>query len=128
MQPSGRSLRWRSRNGARPVSRVARLLNASATVWRYTRTPDGMGGWTQAWAQISTVRARFSQPSATERVVADQSGSTLSHVVYLRPDADVRRGDELRQGARSFKVLAVFEPSEPGTYLRADCEVRQAAQ
>jgi head-tail adaptor len=87
-----------------------------------------MGGWTDSWSQTSTVRARFSQPSATERTLADQSGATLTHVVYLEPDAPVRRGDELRQPGRTFKVLAIFEPSEPGTYLRANCEVRQASQ
>jgi SPP1 family predicted phage head-tail adaptor len=109
------------------VSRVSRLLNASATVWRSVRTSDGMGGWTEAWSQTSTVRARFSQPTATERTVADQSGALLTHVAYLEPDAPVRRGDELRQPGRTFEVLAVFEPSEPGTYLRANCEVHQAA-
>ncbi|MFE9381779.1 phage head closure protein [Streptomyces sp. NPDC007025] len=108
------------------MSRVLRLLNASADVWRPSRTPDGMGGWEESWSQVGTVRARFSQPSATERVVADQSGSQLSHVVYLRPDADVRRGDELRQPGRILAVLATFEPSTPGTYLRADCEAHQA--
>ncbi|MFD3666964.1 phage head closure protein [Streptomyces sp. NPDC058672] len=97
-------------------------------MWRASRTSDGLGGWVETWAQVSTVRARISQPSAAERVIADQSGSTLTHVVYLRADAPVRRGDELRQAARTFKVLAVFEPSEPGTYLRANCEVRQADQ
>lgn len=108
------------------MSRVTRLLNASAEVWRSTRTPDGMGGWTDAWALVSTVRARMSQPTATERTLADQSGATLTHVVYLDDRADVRRGDELRQPGRTFDVLAVFEPSEPGTYLRANCEVHQA--
>jgi head-tail adaptor len=87
-----------------------------------------MGGFEESWSQTSTVRARFSQPSATERTVADQSGATLTHVVYLEPDTPVRRGDELRQPGRTFKVLAIFEPSEPGTYLRANCEVRQASQ
>lgn len=86
-----------------------------------------MGGWEEAWSETSTVRARFSQPSARERLVADQNSARITHVVYLRHDADVRRGDELRQPGRTFEVLAVFEPSEPGTYLRADCEVRQAA-
>jgi len=104
---------------------IAHLLNASAEVWRKSRTPDGMGGWEETWSQVGTVRARFSQPSATERVVADQSQARLSHIVYLSPSADVRRGDELRQGLRVFEVLATYEPSVPGTYLRADCEARQ---
>lgn len=107
------------------MSRVGRLLNSSAELWRYTQVADGMGGWARAWAKVADVRARFSQPSARERVLADQSQSTLTHVVYLEPDSDARREDELRRDGRSFKVLAVFEPSEPGTYLRADCEARQ---
>ncbi|MGW3674634.1 head-tail adaptor protein [Streptomyces sp. NPDC005166] len=107
------------------MSRIARLLNTSADVWRDQRVSDGMGGWVSGWAKVGTVRARVSQPSATERVQGAQNGSELSHVVYLLPTADVRRDDQLRQGSRVFEVLATFEPSEPGTYLRADCKLRQ---
>lgn len=108
------------------TSRVARLLNTTVAVWRTTTAPDGMGGWVETVAQVGTQRARISQPSATERTIAQRAESRLTHVVYLDPSADVRRGDELRQAARVFRVLAVFEPSEPGTYLRADCELHQS--
>lgn len=107
---------------------VARLLNRSVAVWRKSRVDDGMGGGIDTWAQVATVRARFSQPSARERVAADQAEARLSHVVYLMPDADVRRGDELRDGDRVFNVLATFEPSVAGTYLRADCQASQPNQ
>lgn len=107
------------------MSRINRLLNSTANIWRFTRTDDGMGGFSEQWAQIATVRARYSQPTATERVAADQSESRLTHVVYLDTAADVRRGDELRMPGRTFDVLAVFEPSMPGTYLRADCYAHQ---
>lgn len=109
------------------MSRIARMLNASADVYRETRTDDGLGGSTVAWVLVGPVRARFSQPSATERVVAQQNGADMTHVVYLLPTADVRRGDELRRGTVTYEVLATFEPSEPGTYLRADCKARQAS-
>ncbi|MFE7776558.1 head-tail adaptor protein [Streptomyces sp. NPDC057445] len=102
-------------------------MNTQVSVWRISRIPDGMGGWVDSLSVVSSERARISQPLARERVVADQSGALLSHVVFLPADADVRRGDELREGARRFEVLATFEPSAPGTYLRADCELRQAA-
>ncbi|MGW5639627.1 head-tail adaptor protein [Streptomyces sp. NPDC003832] len=108
------------------MSRVARLLNKPAEVWRESRVSDGMGGWETGWSKIADVRARFSQPSAAERVVAAQNGADLTTVVYLLPSADVRRDDEIRRGTDVFKVRAVFEPSEPGTYLRADCLRRQA--
>jgi SPP1 family predicted phage head-tail adaptor len=107
------------------VSRIARLLNRSAEVWRDTRVPDGMGGWTSGRSKVGTVRCRISQPSATERLAADQNGTDLSHVVYLLPTADVRRGDELRNAGRVFDVKAVYEPSVSDVYLRADCVVRQ---
>ncbi|MFJ7948605.1 head-tail adaptor protein [Streptomyces sp. NPDC096354] len=103
------------------------LLNTQLSVWRHTRIPDGMGGWVDTVAVVSSERARISQPSATERSAADQTTARLSHVIYLPADADVRRGDELREGVRRFAVLAVFEPSAPGTYLRADCELTQPA-
>ncbi|MCI3271021.1 head-tail adaptor protein [Streptomyces cylindrosporus] len=110
------------------MSRVNRLLNASAEVWRSARTSDGIGGWTEGWAKASTVRARFSQPSATERAVNDRYDAKLSQIVYLRHDADVRRGDQLRTSGRTLRVLATYEPSVPGTYLRADCEDLQVSQ
>ncbi|MDX3550980.1 head-tail adaptor protein [Streptomyces europaeiscabiei] len=106
--------------------RAARLLNSSAEVWRETRIPDGMGGGEATWTQVGTARARFSQPSATERVVAAANGADLFTPVYLRSDADVLRGDQLRRGPDVFEVRAVFQPSEPNTYLRADCRQRQA--
>lgn len=108
------------------MSRVSHLLNGRAELWRYTRVSDGMGGWVQTWAKVADVRARFSQPSARDRVLADQSQSRLTHIIYLEPDSGAQREDELRRAdGRVFRVLAVFEPSEPGTYLRADCEARQ---
>jgi head-tail adaptor len=108
------------------MSRIARLLNASLTVHRTVRTSDGMGGYTSVLTALGSVRARVSQPSATERVVAAQNGADLSHVVYLLPTADVLRGDELHRASDVFEVLAIFQPSEPNTYLRADCKLRQA--
>ncbi|MGI5347048.1 head-tail adaptor protein [Streptomyces sp. CA-250714] len=107
------------------MSRVSRLLNTAREVWRPTRAPDGGGGWETTMVQVGTVRTRLSQPSARERVVADQSQSRLTHVAYLEPGADVQREDELRGGPQPLRVLALFEPSEPGTYLRADCEAMQ---
>ncbi|MFE8962160.1 phage head completion protein [Streptomyces iakyrus] len=107
------------------MSRVGRLLNTSVPVWRASTVDDGGGGQETTWAQASTPRARRSQPSARERQAADQAGAELNETWYFHPGTDVRRGDELRPPGRVLEVIAIFEPSEPGTYLRADCTVRQ---
>lgn len=107
------------------MSRVSALLNSAAELWRDQRVDDGMGGSTSGWSKVADVRARFSQPSAAERVVAGANGADLDTVAYLPSTADVRRDDELRRGAEIYEVLAVFQPSVPGTYLRANCKRRQ---
>ncbi|MFD9905630.1 phage head closure protein [Streptomyces sp. NPDC059063] len=107
------------------MSRVGHLLNARVEIWRATTTDDGGGGQETTWVHQATPRARLSQPSARERQAADQAEADLTHIVYLAPGADVRRGDELRAPATVLEVTAVFEPSAPGTYLRADCTARQ---
>ncbi|MBI0294501.1 phage head closure protein [Streptomyces sp. PRKS01-29] len=107
------------------MSRVGRLLNVSVEVWRASTVDDGGGGQETTWTQVGTPRARLSQPSARERQAADQSGAELTHIAYLASGADVRRRDELRRTGLVLEVTAVFEPSEPGTYLRADCTARQ---
>lgn len=107
------------------MSRVSRLLNTSAEVWRQTRTPDGMGGWDVTWAQLSTVRARLSQPSAMERQIAAQAQAQLTHVVYAEDTADIRRNDQLRRDGLIYEVTDTYQPSVPGTYLRVNCTLQQ---
>ena len=110
------------------MSRAGRLLNTSVAVWRTTTTDDGGGGQETSLGYVGIVRARLSQPSARERQAADQAGTELTHIVYLPDGADVRRGDELRPPAdvAALIVKATFQPSVPGTYLRADCTARQS--
>jgi head-tail adaptor len=107
------------------VSVVSHLLNTSVPVWRAVTVDDGGGGQETTWAEVGTPRARRSQPSARERQAADQSGAQLDETWYFAPGTDVRRGDELRPPGRTLRVIATFEPSEPGTYLRADCTMQQ---
>ncbi|WP_433699098.1 head-tail adaptor protein [Nocardiopsis sp. CA-288880] len=101
------------------------LLNTTVAVWRVVLADDGGGGQTETWSEVSAQRARLSQPTAAQREAGDQDGARLTHVVYLRPGADVHRSDQLRQQDLVLEVVAVFEPSVRGTYLRADCTSRQ---
>jgi SPP1 family predicted phage head-tail adaptor len=101
------------------------LLNTTVAVWRVALADDGGGGQVETWTEVATQRARLSQPSAAQREAGDQDGARLTHIVYLRSGVDVQRGDQLRQSGLALDVVAVFEPSVRGTYLRADCTSRQ---
>lgn len=95
-------------------------------VWRNVSTTDPWGGSTTERQQVGEVRAKVSQPAAAEQIEAQQAGSTMTMIVHMRPDADVRRGDELRRDdGDMLRVKYTIAPSEPA-YLRADCELVQS--
>lgn len=101
-------------------------LNERLEVWRDVETEDEYGGTTSVLTRVGAVRAKVSQPAAAEQVVAMQAGTSLTMIVHMRPDADVRRGDELRRARGDrLRVKYTIAPSEP-VYLRADCERLQA--
>lgn len=104
---------------------IGHWLNRTLAVWRPMTVSDGSGGQTVTLVEQGDVRAKVDQPSTSERVVAAQAGSAHSHNVYLLPDADVKRNDELRGDGQTFKVLATYQPSEP-RYLKAECELIEA--
>lgn len=106
---------------------IRHLLNSSVDVYRATFTDDGRGGRTSALAKVGAVRARVSQPSAEERMVAGQRGAILEHVVHVMNVEDVRRGDELDHGGpRRLRVQGVVEDSS-ATYKRLECQVVEGA-
>lgn len=103
---------------------IGHLLNQTRTVWRRAMVPDGSGGQATTWVEVGPVRCRISQASAAERVAARQAGSDHTQPIYLRPGSDVQRGDELRGGGQTWRVVSEVVPSEV-VYLRADCELIQ---
>jgi len=82
---------------------------------------DGAGGQDVEMVPAGEIQAQVSQPTAAERVAAAQAGAELTHVIHALPDADVRRGDELRGGGDTFYVIATVQPSDP-VYLRIEAK------
>lgn len=104
---------------------LAGLLNETLTVERITRTHDGQGGWREGWQTVGTERARVRPASARERQTGAVTEAEVTHVVYLRLEADVRRGDRLvRAGGEELTVVAVRRPSA-GHHLEVDAEAVQ---
>lgn len=101
------------------------MLRDRREVWRPSVSGDGMGGLPREFARVGVVRCKVDLPSAKEREQAGRWGAEMSHVVFLLPTADVRRGDELRGEGPSLRVLAVYEPSRR-RYLKALCSAEQA--
>jgi SPP1 family predicted phage head-tail adaptor len=96
-------------------------------VFRRVSVEDPYGGTSTSRQQVGTVPAKVSQPAAAEQLEAEQAGSTMTMIVHMMPDADVRRGDELvRSDGDLLRVKYTIHPSQRSAYLRADCELVQS--
>lgn len=106
------------------VRGIGHRLNRRLDHYRRESTADGSGGTITTWTYQDTVRCRTSQPSASERVIAEQAGAAHTTTIYLSTRSPVRRGDELRDdtSGERWRVMSTFSPSRP-IYLRADCQL-----
>lgn len=104
----------------------AHELREVLSVWRPGEVDDDQGGNEVALVKVGEVRAKVSQPAAAEQIEAQQAGTSMTMIVHMRPEADVRRGDFLvRTDGDRLRVKYTIHPSEP-VYLRADCEQLQS--
>jgi hypothetical protein len=111
---------------------IGHLCRTVLTVHRPTPTDDGMGGRTVTYTSIGQVRVQVNQPTAEERMLAQQAGAELSHVLHAVASVDVRRGDELDGDlpsdvpvGRRLRVIATVSNSR-STYTRIEAEITQA--
>ena len=81
-----------------------------------TPLPDGAGGHTLEWSEVTTVFGRLEPVSAQSRFGADQAIVTVSHDVTMRRRDDVRSGMRLVFGARVLTIVTVHDPDGTGRY------------
>lgn len=97
----------------------------SLDVYRRQNIDDGYGGVISDMVNIGTVKARLSQPTAAERIEADAWQAQVDYAqLYVLPDADVFRGDELHGERGKYRVTSTIFPSV-AIYKRLACEFEQ---
>jgi SPP1 family predicted phage head-tail adaptor len=106
----------------------AGLMNRTVTIKRKSRTKDGQGGFTFAWATSSTVQGRIRPAKSGERVVAGREQAQITHVAYFDPGTDVQFGDQLVSSAPTALTVYVVGVREPGGinhHFEVDCNNEQ---
>lgn len=89
-----------------------------------TTAPDGLGGFSESWAEIATVFARVEPVAAESRFGADRAFQTTTHRMTLRHRPGVESGMRFARKDRVFDILTVHDPDESGRYLV--CRTREA--
>jgi head-tail adaptor len=88
-------------------------LPDTAQVKRKTLTPDGAGGYTEAWSTVATVACRVApfDRYPREQVVGERLMTMSLWTVTLPALTDVQPADRLVVGTRTFEVMEVVARS-----------------
>jgi len=106
---------------------IARLLDRPLRLERPEPTPDGRGGWIEAWALLREGRGRLVPLSGRDLQAAGRAEARVSHALYLPPGSGARPGDRVVLGARLFRV-AVTGLGRPGAYEKLLLEERREGE
>jgi SPP1 family predicted phage head-tail adaptor len=111
---------------SRPLSIDPGRFRTELVLEEVSDASDGMGGEVEIWSAVATVFAEMEPVSAKSAFGADQTLETVTHLVTLRQEQDIRSGMRFAKGARVFDILTVYDPDETGRYFI--CETRETGR
>lgn len=83
-----------------------------------TQTPDGAGGYTEAWATVATVWASIEPANGRERWIAMQTETHVSHVIMCRYQSAITTAKRILFGSRTFDIVEVLNIEERNAVLK----------
>lgn len=96
------------------------LLPDTCTIQTLTRASDGMGGWTETWADTYTsVPCRIWQKSGNEREVGDQGAEVTRWVLTVAYDQAIDATMRVVHDGRTYQVNDVNDTGSERAERRA---------
>jgi len=96
------------------------VMSSTAIIRRVTRTPDGVGGYNEAWAAVGTVACDLwaANRAMNENVAGGQIISRGDWYITIPFDSDVKAQDRIHVDGRTFEVVWVPNNQSWSTALR----------
>lgn len=95
----------------------AAQLNKRVTIQNRSLSADGQGGFTELWANASTVWCSIEPMKGYERFQAAQSATPVTHKIVMRYNRTVSTTSRLKFGDRYFEVKEVLNRNEDNRFL-----------
>lgn len=101
---------------------TAPQLNRAMVLEGVVRTPDGAGGFTEAWAALGTLWAEVLPGSGSDTLGEERMLSAVPYRITVRgapvgSESRPRPGQRFREGTRLFWIQAVTERDPHGRHL-----------
>ena len=97
-------------------------LTQRASLLACTLTPDGGGGFAQAWEAFAAAWIALEPLGAEDKVGADHLESRVRHRITLRRRGDLAAGQRVAVGARLFRVHALLDDGPRAPFVQLLCE------
>ena len=91
------------------------LLRHTVSIQSETPTPDGMGGSTLVWADVSgmtKVKAAIWPLKSSEALDAMKLELTVTHKIRIRYRASVTAKNRIKFGSRYFNIASIMNVAE----------------
>lgn len=95
-------------------------LRHRGALQKQTRVADGMGGYTQGWAEVRKVRAEITMPTGRTSPVAQQIEAVVSAEIRVRMARDIKVGQRLAFIDGTYLIEAALSDNDR-TMLRLLC-------
>ncbi len=95
-------------------------LRHRGSLQQQTRVSDGMGGYTQGWANVRQVRAEITMPTGRTSTVAQQIEAVVSAEIRVRMARDLKVGQRLAFTDGTYLIEAALSDNDR-TMLRLLC-------
>jgi SPP1 family predicted phage head-tail adaptor len=87
---------------------------------RRVRTPDGAGGWAEAWQTIRTTRAYMKGLSGYERFTSDRLNAETKDRAVIRYYADLRPADRLVTDGKAYNITYIDDVERKHRWMVLD--------
>lgn len=91
-------------------------------VQRLTRTPDGAGGWSEAWNTVATTKGRLVTKAwdDAEQEIAGRYAARYKTIVTLPATTSLTESDRLQISGRQYEIIGIAGRSNK-TALQVSC-------
>lgn len=101
-------------------------LRQRVTIQKLTRTPDGKGGFTEAYGVRAVVNAAVEPLTFKELTKGAGQSSDLQSGVTIRYRSDIAITDRILWGSRALQIQSYQDPTGARRFLRLVCWEKQA--
>lgn len=96
-------------------------LRNKIVVESFTNTPDGEGGFTEAWATNSTLWAMIQPRLGNERFFGQRIEENITHIITTRYVSGLDTSMRISFDSRYFQIKSIISPMENKEYLMFLC-------